>query len=180
MTWYKKFYWLCVIRTLVKRIIRIKYIRFLKHRVSLSWSCSWRWVRSWSWRSESHSWDKQPRWGRAWSVKKCPLHLPLVKVIIYKHVVARKIRLPRRFSLFVYWINKINKRMKYLASWRGGVYSATSSCFDLVGRCCRVMLLGQHVIQLACDLCLAYLYFPNFKHQLQKILLVEKKWLVEK
>ena len=34
------------------------------------------------------------------------------------------------------------------------------------------------MIQLACDLCLAYLYVPNFKHRLQKILLVEKNdWL---
>ena len=36
---------------------------------------------------------------------------------------------------FVYWINKINKRMKYLAGWRGVVYLATSGCFDLVGWC---------------------------------------------
>ena len=63
--------------------------------------------------------------------------------------------------------------MKYMAGWRG-VYSATSGCFDLVGRCCRVTLLGRQMIQLACDLCLAYSYVPNFKHRLQK-----KKLLVE-
>ena len=33
-------------------------------------------------------------------------------------MVARKIRLTRRFY-FVYWINKINKQMKYLAGWWG-------------------------------------------------------------
>ena len=65
--------------------------------------------------------------------------------------------------------------MKYLV-----VYSATSGYFDLVGRCCQVTLLGQLAIQLACDFYLAYLYVSNFKHQLQKILIVEKIWLVEK
>ena len=38
---------------------------------------------------------------------------------IYNRVVARKIRLTRNFVYFVYWINKINTRMKYLAGWRG-------------------------------------------------------------
>ena len=37
--------------------------------------------------------------------------------VIYKLVIARKIRLTGRFSLFFYWINKINKWMKYLAGW---------------------------------------------------------------
>ena len=95
--------------------------------------------------------------------------------VIYKRVVARKIRL-----YFVYWINKINKRMKYLAGEQGVVSSVTSGCFDLVGRCCRVTLLGRPAIQLVCDLCLAYSYLPNFKHRHrpQKILLVEKNdWL---
>ena len=59
--------------------------------------------------------------------------------------------------------------MKYLADWQGG-----RLCGD---KCCHVMLLGQPVIQLACNLCLAYLYLPNFKHRLQKILLVEKKMI---
>ena len=81
---------------------------------------------------------------------------------------------------FVYWINRINKWMKYLASWWWVVYLVTSGCFDLVGRCCRMTPLGQPAIQLACNLCLAYLYVPNFKHRLQKILLVEKIWSVEK
>ena len=101
-------------------------------------------------------------------------------IVIYKSVVARKIRLTRRFSLFCLLINKRNKWMKYLAGWRGVgvVYSATSGCFDLVGRCCPVTLLGQLAIQLTCDLCLAYLYLPNFKHRLQKILLVEKKKMI--
>ena len=70
--------------------------------------------------------------------------------------------------------------MKYLAGWRGGVYSATSGCFDLVGRCYRVTLSGRPAIQLAYDLCLPYLCVPDFKHPLQKMLLVEKIWLVEK
>ena len=64
--------------------------------------------------------------------------------------------------------------MKYLAGWRGVVYSATSSCFDLVGWCCQATLSGQPAIQLECDLCLTYSCVPDFKHQLQKILLVEK------
>ena len=42
--------------------------------------------------------------------------------------------------------------MKYLASWQGVVDSATSDCFDLVGRCCRVMLSRRSTIQLAGDL----------------------------
>ena len=70
--------------------------------------------------------------------------------------------------------------MKYLAGWREVVYPATSGCFDLVGLCCRVTLTGRPSIQLACDLGLAYLCVPDFKHRLQKILLVEKIWLVEK
>ena len=70
--------------------------------------------------------------------------------------------------------------MKYLAGWRGVVYSATSGCFDLVGRCYRVTLSGRPAIQLVCDLCLAYLCVPDFKHRPQKIQLVEKIWLVEK
>ena len=64
--------------------------------------------------------------------------------------------------------------MKYLASWWGVVYSAMSGCFDLVGRCYRVTLSGWPAIQLVCALCLAYLCVPDFKHRLQKILLVEK------
>ena len=68
--------------------------------------------------------------------------------------------------------------MKYLAGWWGIVYLVTSGCFDLVGRCCWVTLSGWRAIQLVCDLCLAYSYPPNFKHRLQKILLVEKNdWL---
>ena len=70
--------------------------------------------------------------------------------------------------------------MKYLAGRRGVVYLATSGCFDLVGRCYQVMLSGWPVIQLAGDICLAYLCVPDFKHRLQKILIVEKLWLVEK
>ena len=41
--------------------------------------------------------------------------------------------------------------MKYLAGWRGVVYSAANGCFDLVRRCCRVTLSGRPAIQLACD-----------------------------
>ena len=49
-----------------------------------------------------------------------------------------------------------------------------SGCFDLVGQYYRVTLLGQLVIQLVCDLYLAYLCVPDFKHRLQKVLHVEK------
>ena len=35
-------------------------------------------------------------------------------IVKYKRVVARKIRLTRRLTYFVYRINEINKRMKYL------------------------------------------------------------------
>ena len=86
--------------------------------------------------------------------------------VIYKRVVARKIKLTRRSSLFVYWINKINKRMKYLAGWPGGYLFGDER-----------LLWSFNCL---CDLCLAYLYVPDFKHRLQKILFVEKKWLVEK
>ena len=70
--------------------------------------------------------------------------------------------------------------MKYQASWWGVVYLATSSCFDLVRRRYWVMLSGWPAIQLAGDLCLVYLCVPDFKHWLQKMLLVEKIGLVEK
>ena len=64
--------------------------------------------------------------------------------------------------------------MKYLADWRGVVYSATSGCFDLVGPCYRMTLSWWSTIQLLGDLCLAYLWVSDFKDQLQKMLLVEK------
>ena len=52
--------------------------------------------------------------------------------------------------------------MDEISGWLTGfVYSATCSCFDLVGQCCRVMLLGRPMNQLACDLFLAYLYLPG-------------------
>ena len=38
--------------------------------------------------------------------------------------------------------------MKYLTSWCGVIYSATSSCFDLVRRCCWVTLFAWPMIQL--------------------------------
>ena len=41
---------------------------------------------------------------------------------------------------FVYWINIINKQIKYLAGWQVFIWSAARGCFDLVWRCCRVML----------------------------------------
>ena len=61
--------------------------------------------------------------------------------------------------------------MKYLASWRWGCLFGD---FDLVGRYYLVTLSGRPAIQLACDLCLAYLCVPNLKHRLQKMLLMEK------
>ena len=45
--------------------------------------------------------------------------------------------------------------MKYLAGWRGGIYSATSGYFDQVERCYPVTLTGRPMIQLVRDLCLA-------------------------
>ena len=62
----------------------------------------------------------------------------------------------------------------------GVVYSATSDYFDLVGPCYRVTLSWRPTIQLTGDLCLVYLWVSDFKHRLQKMLLVEKIWLVEK
>ena len=97
---------------------------------------------------------------------RCPYQINQRKLLY-----TRKIRLTRRFSLFCYWIYKINKQMKYLASWQGVVYSVTNNCFDLVRQCCRVTLMGRMAIKLASDLCLADLCVPDFKHQLQKILL---------
>ena len=38
--------------------------------------------------------------------------------------------------------------MKYLGGLRGVVYSATSGCFDLVGRCYQVTLSGRPVGQM--------------------------------
>ena len=44
----------------------------------------------------------------------------LQKSVIYKHVVARKIRLTRRFNLILFIeINKINKPMEYLNQLKG-------------------------------------------------------------
>ena len=70
--------------------------------------------------------------------------------------------------------------LKYLAGWRGGrLFGDKRFLWSS-----RTVLSGDALrtaaIQLTCDLCLAYLYVPNFKHRLQKILLVEKIWLVEK
>ena len=59
-----------------------------------------------------------------------------------------------------------------MAGWRGR--GCSCGCFDLVGQCYWVTLSGRMAIQLECDLCLAYLCVPDFKHRLQKILLVEK------
>ena len=38
--------------------------------------------------------------------------------------------------------------MKYLAGWQGGIYSATSGCFDRVWQCCQVTLLAWPRTQL--------------------------------
>ena len=54
--------------------------------------------------------------------------------VIYKLVVARKIR-QEDLVYFAYWINKINKWMKYLAGWQAFFWLAASGCFDLVWRC---------------------------------------------
>ena len=49
----------------------------------------------------------------------------------------------REDLVFVYQINK-NKQADEISGWLTGVvYSATSSCFDLFGRYCRVTLFGQ-------------------------------------
>ena len=78
---------------------------------------------------------------------------------------------------FIYWINKINKKMKYLFGWQGVVNLAMSSCFDLVGPCYRVTLSLWLTIQLLGDLCLAYLWVSDFKQWPQKMLLVKKNMI---
>ena len=101
--------------------------------------------------------------------------------VIYKRVVVRKKDWQEDLVYFVYWINKINKRMKYLASWQAFIWSAASGCFDLVWRCCRVKALSHGWrFNCPCDLPLPYLCVSDFKHWLQKILFVEKIWLIEK
>ena len=72
--------------------------------------------------------------------------------------------------------------MKYLASWWWWQCLFSNKRLLWSGR---TVLLGDALwtaaIQLVCDLCLAYLYLPNFKHRLQKIILVEKHdWLKNK
>ena len=70
--------------------------------------------------------------------------------------------------------------MKYLATWRG--LSIRRQAVSLIWSDSVIGWCSRHgCIQLACDLCLAYLYLPNFKHQLQKILLEEKNdWMKNK
>ena len=80
---------------------------------------------------------------------------------------------------FVYWINKINKRMKYLASWLTFIWSAESNCFDLVWRCFQVTLSATAGDSTACVISACPIYvIPGFKHRLQKILFVEKKKMI--
>ena len=117
---------------------------------------------SWGWKSLN--------FGEEWNWN---LSLWIINVI-YKHVVARKIWLTRRLVYFVYWINKINKWMKYLAGWGGCLFSNKWLLWS-------GWTVGWPAIQLLCDLGLAYLCVPDFKHRLHKILLVEKNdWLKNK
>ena len=100
--------------------------------------------------------------------------------VIYERVVARKIRLTRRFSFSSFIeINKIKKRMKYLSRLTGGYLvggkrllwsGLTVLSGDALSDVCGFNCL--------CDLRLPWLYIPDFKHQLQKTLFVEKNdWL---
>ena len=68
--------------------------------------------------------------------------------------------------------------MKYLAGWRAVIWSVASGCFDLVWRCYRVTLSETAEFHCPCDLRLPFLYVPDFKHRLQKILFVEKKKMI--
>ena len=66
--------------------------------------------------------------------------------MVYKRVVERKIRLN---NIIIYWINKINKRMKYMSCWLAVIWSAASGCFDLVWRCYRVTLSAMTRFQIS-------------------------------
>ena len=102
----------------------------------------------------------------------------VILLVIYKHVVARKIRLSKRFSFILFIsINKINKQMEYLSQLMGSYLVSGKQLLwsDLM------VLSGDALsdgcgFNYSCDLHLPYLYIPDFKHQLQKLLFLEKKW----
>ena len=98
--------------------------------------------------------------------------------VIYKRVVARKIRLTRRFSLFCL-LNKLNKQANEISSRQTG-WSTASSCFDLVWWCCRVILSGTAVDSTArvTPACPIYMFLTSNtgsrKYYLWKKMIVEK------
>ena len=90
--------------------------------------------------------------------------------VIYKLVLPRKIRLTRRFSLFRLF-NKWNKQVGGISSRLTGSYLVGSKRLLWSG----LMVLLSDALS---DGRLPYLYVPNFKQHLQKILFVEKNdWL---
>ena len=105
----------------------------------------------------------------------------VISLTVFWETVIQACGLTRRFSLFFYWINKINKQMEYLVSWWAVIWSAASGCFDLVRWCCRVMLstMAEGSTAGVTSACSIYMFLTsNFgprKHYLWK-----KKCLVEK
>ena len=76
---------------------------------------------------------------------------------------------------FVYWINKINKQMKYLAGWRVVIWSAVNLVWPMAWRCCWVTLSAMVVDSTAHVTSACPIHIPNFKHRPQKILFAKKK-----
>ena len=112
--------------------------------------------------------------------------------VIYKRVVARKIRLTRRFSFISFIeINKINKRMEYLSRLTSGylvggkrlLWSGwTVLSGDALSDGCRFNCSCEpRSFSLSLSLSLyiyIYIYIPDFKHRLQKLPYVKKNdWL---
>ena len=99
--------------------------------------------------------------------------------VIYKRVVARKIRLARIFSLFRL-LNKWNKQAngisgRLMSSYLVGGKQLLSSGLTLLSG---DALSDGRRFNCPCELRLPYLYVPDFKHRPQKILFVEKNdWL---
>ena len=100
----------------------------------------------------------------------------LTLVVIYKRVVARKIRLTRRFSFISFIeINKINQRMEYLSRLTGRYL------VDGKRLLCRVTLsetAGDSTARVT-SACHIYI-FPTTDTGYRKHYLWKKKWLVEK
>ena len=118
--------------------------------------------------------------GRIWQCNTCICIYVHMCVYVYEYMLYTIMWLQEKLDwredlvYFLYWINKINKQMKYLAGWRGRVTLRRQAVALIWSDVVVGWRSGRPTSQMAYDLYLAYLYLPNFKHRLQKILLVEK------